>query len=288
MAKLHKIVSTAKKINYLRLRMTNESEYLCEQGLFRGHIPHVMGTRLDFITWGVSEAHISPLWEKVCNVTAELDSIFNRFSPQSEVWAFNNWKKDIPFRCSEKFRMLVGEALSFWNDTEGLFDITKGRMLELQVDGDILQKSDDDVRLDFGGIAKGYALRKIEMMLKDAPVESAFVNFGNSSILAVGHHPYGDCWKVSLPSPFDGKSLREYRLRDRSLSISGNTPGYSGHIIHPLSGDAVTDRRVTSVVGGNPLEAEVLSTVMMLADMGQRKRILGRFPNAEAEIIDIC
>lgn len=267
--------------------MDNESEYLSELNLFRGNIPRVMGTRMDFITLGVPEETVSPLWREVCGMAVMLDSIFNRFSPESEVSAFNNCGPEIPFRVSEEFRGLLDRALSFWYDTEGLFDITKGKMLGLQVEGDIIQKSENDVRLDFGGIAKGYVLERIKDKLGQAGVESAFVNFGNSSILTLGHHPYGDCWKVSLPSPFDGKPLREYSLRDTSLSTSGNTPGYSGHIIHPMSGKAFTGRRVAAVVGKDPLEAEILSTVMMIADEGQRKRILRRYPDIEAEIIDI-
>lgn len=267
--------------------MDNESEYLSELGLFRGNIPRVMGTRMDFITLGASEKKVSPLWREICEMTIMLDSIFNRFSPGSEVSAFNNCEKGVPFRVSEEFRDLLDKALSFWYDTEGLFDITKGKMLGLQVDGDIILKTEDDVRLDFGGIAKGYVLGRIKNELSPSGVESAFVNFGNSSILALGHHPYGDCWKVSLPSPFDGKPLREYNLRDTSLSTSGNTPGYSGHIIHPMSGKPFTGRRMAAVVGKNPLEAEILSTVMMIADEGQRKRILKRYPEIKAEIIDI-
>lgn len=280
-------MSTAKKNDYLRFRMDNGSEYLQELGLFRGYIPRVMGTRMDFITLGAAEEVAAPLWEEVCGMTVRLDSVFNRFSPESEVWAFNNYGKGIPFECSDEFRRLLDRAVSFWYDTEGLFDITKGKMLELQVDGNILMKSGDEVGLDFGGIAKGYVLARIMRMLQSAGVGSAFVNFGNSSILALGHHPYGDCWKVGLPSPFGGDQLREYNLRDVSLSTSGNTPGYSGHIVHPGSGKPVTDRRVAAVRGADPLVAEILSTVMMIADEGQRKRILRRYPDVEAEIIDI-
>lgn len=267
--------------------MENDSEYLNELGLFRGSIPRVMGTRMDFLVLGVSEKLAAVLWDDVREMAVRLDAVFNRFSPGSEVWAFNNSEKDLPFRGSGEFCRLMDKAVSFWYETEGLFDITKGRMLDLRFDGDVLQKTEDEVGLDFGGIAKGYVLGKIKDMLQSSGVESAFVNFGNSSILALGHHPYGDCWKVSLPSPFGGEQLREYSLRDSSLSTSGNTPGYSGHIIHPLSGKPVTDRRVASVVGEDPLEAEILSTVMMLADEGQRKRILRRFPDVDAEIIDI-
>lgn len=267
--------------------MEYESEYLRELSLYRGYIPRVMGTRMDFIAPGVDEESAAAVWKEVGDLAFRLDATFNRFSTESEVWAFNNCEKDVPFEVSDDFIDLLERAVSFWYDTEGLFDITKGKMLDLQVDGKTLVKRSPDVRLDFGGIAKGYVLEKTEEILRAGGLESAFVNFGNSTILALGHHPFGDCWKVSLPDPYGGKQLKEFNLRDSSLSTSGNTPGYSGHIVHPVTGMPVTERRVTAVLGKSPLVAEILSTVLMMADEGQKKRLLRRFRDVKAEIIDI-
>ena len=121
--------------------MLRESEYLCDLKLFRGYIPRVMGTKMDFITLGTPEEYVVPLWNEVCEMTEKLDAIFNRFSPESEVWAFNHCAKGVPFTCSDDFYQLLVRALSFWYDTEGLFDITKGKMLEFQTDGKLLTKS---------------------------------------------------------------------------------------------------------------------------------------------------
>ena len=65
----------------------------------------------------------------------------------------------------------------------------------------------EETSLDFGGFAKGYALKKIGVLLREAGVGSAFVDFGNSSILGIGRHPYGPCWRVSLPDPATGNAL---------------------------------------------------------------------------------
>ena len=45
--------------------------------------------------------------------------------------------------------------------------------------------------LDFGGLGKGLALDDIKRLLLEEGVQSCFVSFGESSILALGRHPTG-------------------------------------------------------------------------------------------------
>jgi thiamine biosynthesis lipoprotein len=76
-------------------------------------------------------------------------------------------------------------------------------------------------------------------------------------------------------------------LRDKALSTSGNSPGYTGHVVNPKTGMAVEDKILTAVVCDDPLEAEVLSTTLMMADGGQRKKLRGRFPECEFGIYEL-
>ena len=125
----------------------------------------------------------------------------------------------------------------------------------------LLSVSYTHLTLDFGGFAKGYALKKIQEILLRGNIENAFVDFGNSSIMGIGHHPYGDCWKVSLQNPYTQQTLDEFCLTDNTLSTSGNTEQYTGHIINPLTGIYNEQKKVTSILSDNPLDAEILSTV---------------------------
>ncbi|MDE5622007.1 MAG: FAD:protein FMN transferase, partial [Alistipes sp.] len=100
-------------------------------------------------------------------------------------------------------------------------------------------------------------------------------------------HPWGACWRVSLTNPWTGASLRDFELRDRALSTSGNTPAYTGHIVDPTSGRRIDGRRMATVVAEDALDAEVLSTVLMIADAERRERILARFPQASGEIYEL-
>lgn len=262
--------------------MLSQVEYSEAQKLFHGSIPRVMGTKLDLVTVGTDRVLIEPVWEELCAYAERLDSILNRFDSQSEVARFNAMEDRRAVSMSSELSELTSLGVEYWNRTEGLFDICRGRMTALNFNEDgSVSVSDPDLKLDFGGLAKGYFMKMVDEKLRKAGVRSAFVDFGNSAILGVGRHPFGDSWIVSLPNPYSGSVVAELRVCDRAISTSGNAPGYTGHIVHPTTGKACIDRKMVTVVSANPLDAEVLSTVMMLADKGQEIRIRRSFPDAQ-------
>ena len=237
--------------------------------MFSGTALDIMGTKFEFLVVGLPERKAYTLWSDVTATLKSLDAVFNRFSPDSEVSKLNASKVDI--ETSDTFKDALNLCETYLILTKKLFDISRGGREDL----------------DFGGFAKGFALRKIALLLKAAHVKDAFVNFGNSSILAVGKHPYGDCWKVALTNPYDDEPIREFELRNCSLSTSGNTPEYSGHIINPLTHKADESRSLSTVLAKDPLDAEVLSTVLLIATEEQRREILLNFPGAAFEKFDL-
>ena len=240
------------------------TEYIADGMIFHGEIPHVMGTRLGMIVVGMDEDKVVPLWEHLHDLVFRLDRMLNRFDPESEVARLNMC--DVPAGCpmSAEMASVFLLAQEYETKTQGLFDVTW-----------------DGGKLDFGGFAKGYFLRICGNILREAGVECAFVDFGNSSILGIGHHPYGDSWKVEVMNPYTHLPVMEYSLVDKAMSTSGNTPSYSGHIRNPHTGEACSDRHLVSVVSPDPLDAEVLSTVLMIADAGQYPSLQEEFPDAQ-------
>lgn len=243
------------------------TEYIADGKIFHGEIPHVMGTRLGMIVVGMDEDKVVPLWEHLHDLVFRLDRMLNRFDPESEVARLNMC--DVPAGCpmSAEMASVFLLAQEYKTKTQGLFDVTW-----------------DGGKLDFGGFAKGYFLRICGDILREAGVECAFVDFGNSSILGIGHHPYGDSWKVEVMNPYTHLPVMEYSLVDKAMSTSGNTPSYSGHIRNPHTGEACSDRHLVSVVSPDPLDAEVLSTVLMIADAGQYPSLQEEFPDAQWNI----
>lgn len=243
--------------------MKGSFEYIEEGQIFHGHIPRVMGTRLEVLTVGMSQEIMTRLWDKVSSKALALDAMLNRFEPSSEVSILNHSDNPLELEMSEELSEMVHLADVYYDKTLGLFDIVDG-----------------EGKIDFGGFAKGYFLKKCEEMLRAKGVSCAFVDFGSSSILGIGTHPYGDSWKVGVMDPFTRMKVREISLVDRSMSTSGNSPSYSGHIRDPRTGESCQGKKLVTVLSDDPLDAEVLSTVLMIANDDERNEIMENFPKS--------
>ena len=121
-------------------------------------------------------------------------------------------------------------------------------------------------------------------ILEKNGVEKALVNFGNSSVLAVGSHPLGDYWPVGVDNPFTKEHMADLKLRDTSLSVSGNMPTHPRHIVNPLTGKFVEAKKMVSVVAKDPVVAEVLTTAFMVADEERIPIIASRFDIVEKQV----
>ncbi len=247
-----------------------------------------MGTRLEMILVGLPRTGAWPLWERIRRDAAAMEAVFDRFDPSSEVALVNaSGDPDGGVELGGILADAVTEAMEYWKRTGCLFDITRGagECLSLREGNRLLLRGAD---LDFGGFAKGYLLRRIRDLLREEGVGNAFVDFGSSAILALGSHPHGDCWSVDVSDPFHaGEVLARVELRDRALSTSGNLPGYAGHIIHPRTGVPCRERKVVTVVAEDPLDAEVLSTALMVASPAEETLLRDHFPDADMQIHEI-
>lgn len=132
--------------------------------------------------------------------------------------------------------------------------------------------ANEDVEIDLGGFGKGYALEKVSTILQKLSVESAFISFGESSVLTLGEHPKGDHWKVGLKNYYKpSESLHTFHINNGSVSTSSNfyvndkgTLKNHRHVINPFTGYPVEDIMTVSVSGGSAAVAEILSTAFLV------------------------
>jgi thiamine biosynthesis lipoprotein len=104
----------------------------------------------------------------------------------------------------------------------------------------------------------------------------------------VGTHPHGSAWQIGVTNPFDPKqTLKVYALCDNSLSTSGNTSMHPQHIINPHSGIYTPERKIVSVVSENCVDAEALTTALMVADDVSAEKIKRLFPDAKSDQFDV-
>jgi thiamine biosynthesis lipoprotein len=121
-----------------------------------------------------------------------------------------------------------------------------------------------------GAIAKGYAVDRIALAFRREGVRSALINFGQSSLYAIGHPPGGSAWSVLLRGHTRGKLAGRLALRDCALSVSAthrmDLSGREGgaHVIDPRTGRPIRRRALAVVAGPSAETAEALSTALLV------------------------
>ncbi|MDR0575919.1 MAG: FAD:protein FMN transferase [Tannerella sp.] len=231
-------------------------------GLYHVSLPLLMGTRLDVLLFGDDRRRLEIVWDGTETELRRLEQMLNRFDPESEVAKVNSDAQFSSVRLSDELWDILLDCRKYYELTDGCFDITLsdfGQVVMMEESHSVLFDK-YGMTLDFGGYAKGYALKCVRKRFKEAGIKRALVNFGNSSILAMGAHPFGDSWSIGIEDPSDGTALTAISLSDASMSVSGNTPFNKRHIINPETSEFVAGDRMVAVVSDDPVDAEALTT----------------------------
>ncbi|HYW94650.1 MAG TPA: FAD:protein FMN transferase, partial [Bacteroidales bacterium] len=258
----------------------------------------------DILLPGVDDELADSLFLNIRNELERLESILSIYKDDSIFSSLNKKAASMPYNVDQEVFSLMSRMLKYNTLTLGYFDITLGTGLEqdasfpghpaanrgILLDHETMSVSfsSSDVRIDSGAFGKGLALNSIKKILLQSKVSNAFISFGESSVLALGHHPYGDCWKVGIKDVFrPDTNVFVFDVNDGSVSTSGNSPNnelrYSdGHIVNPRGGETVKGYQLMSVAGPDPLDAEVLSTALILAEKSEQTTILGNFSGYRA------
>ena len=143
----------------------------------------------------------------------------------------------------------------------------------VQIDGEEVT-----MRLDLGGISKGYAVDKIEELFESYDYDYGMFSYGASSILVRGNIREGN-YRIGLINPrsFKRDSFIEIPARNKKLSTSGDNEQFyriNGvrycHIIDPATGKPVQQGIMSAtIIGGSAAEDDALTTAIMC--MGKEK-----------------
>lgn len=248
--------------------------------MFHGSLTEVMGTRLDVVIIERNKSKVQKVWRQITSEIQRLDRMLNRFYTLSELSRINREASCKPICVTEDMWDILHSCKKYYIQTCGLFDITLKDFSKISFSEENRSISflNPALSLDLGGYAKGYALEKVKKILLDSNLENCFIDFGNSALLGIGSHPYGNSWKVSVENPYNlGEILAEISLKNTALSVSGNTPIYSGHILRPNSRKYVQDHKLVCITTESPLDAEVLSTTFVIASANEKKQLMKRF-----------
>ncbi len=117
--------------------------------------------------------------------------------------------------------------------------------------------------LDFGSIAKGYAVDQIYELLEEQGVDHKLVD-GGGDLRASEHLPKETRWLVRLGSRQDS-----ILLSDQSIATSGDTfkhlkqgENRYAHIIDPLTAQGVKNMHLTTVIANSCMMADALASAI--------------------------
>jgi thiamine biosynthesis lipoprotein len=131
---------------------------------------------------------------------------------------------------------------------------------------------DPGTRLDFGGIAKGYAVDLAMGALRQAGAGSGLVDLGGSSLGV-----FGTPTTVAVRDPEDPRAppWATFELHDGALASSGGDQR-PGHILDPRTGLPARGVLATTVVAGSAMEADALSTAVFVLGAEDGLALLAR------------
>jgi len=250
-----------------------------------------MYTRVDLIF--CTEAERKDLKDIAQNISDQIDSIesmANRFNEGSELSTLNAGAYENEMSVSEELFGILADCQSYHQQSSGYFDITVNSLngykdgvaaVQLNPEKQTVRFLHPDVQLDLSGYIKGYALRTVKQLLEKENITDALVSMGNSSVLALGNHPFGKGWKVSRP---ETDTRTTCVLFNECLTTSGNQAQTKWPVLNPLSGKAVEEKSPVSVITDDPAVGEVLSTALYVADNEQKAILLKIFNAKELKI----
>ena len=149
------------------------------------------------------------------------------------------------------------------------------------------------MRLDLGGIAKGYAVDRAFEMLTTAGNARVLVDGGGD--LRVGDPPPGrDGWTIAVADSgsVGARQARLVHVSNTALAQSGATYRYVerdgvrySHIVDPRTGYGMSDDRIVTVQAPTCMEADALASALSVAPVGLHDEILDRHAGARAWVV---
>ena len=271
----------------------------------------------------ITYRHGGELDDSIKTVLRRVDNSLSPFNPQSTITAVN---ENTDLRADGMLAEVLTLAAEVSRETDGAFDVTVAPLVNLwgfgfknmdavteekidslrqyvgigkvRLQGGRIVKSDPNVMLDCGAIAKGYGVDAVGRMLERQGVGSYMVEIGGEVRLR-GCNPRGKMWNIGITKPEDDSlNVRSdieqvLQLTDLSMATSGNYRNFYvknhkkyAHTIDPRTGYPVQHSILSStVLAADCAVADAYATSFMVLGLDSAKRVLERHPELMAFFI---
>ncbi|MGA9026172.1 MAG: FAD:protein FMN transferase [Steroidobacteraceae bacterium] len=280
----------------------------------------IMGTRITVELWSEDRAKADEAIDAVLKEMNHIDESMSTYKPSSEVSQVNARAADGPMRISKELFDLLSTAQQYSQITDGAFDITYAsvgymydfrnhvrpneaqiakalpavnyRHVLLDAKKQTVRFSQRGVRIDLGGIAKGYSVDRGIEVLKSYGFTRAYVAAGGDSRI-IGDR-FGKPWIVGIRDPRkeEGQVITRIPLVDAAISTSGDYERYFEedgvryhHIIDPKTGHSASKVRSATVIGPYATRTDGLSKTAFVLGPEKAMEIYNRLDDIDAIIV---
>ena len=257
-----------------------------------------------------------------------VETLMSAHSDSSEISRINRNGYKAPVRVSKPTFEVLQKSLKFSQKTSGAFDITVGPLedlfrsakkkgvapskeqiakaklkvgfqkLKLNERDRTVKFAVDGMKLDLGGIAKGYAIDKAIEALQKGGAVGGMVDVGGD-IRCFGTPRSKSNWLIGLQDPAEikegidtGQPLLVLKLTDTAVATSGDYRRFFlikdkkySHIIDTKSGYSSDKLKSVTVISQNATDADALATAVSVMGAEEGLALIETIPQTEAILI---
>ncbi len=202
-------------------------------------------------------------------------------APLVDLWGFYDGDRESSGEQEES-----GDALPSPGEIEEVLQLVDYSRVELDEENKKVYLPKPEMKIDLGGIAKGYIVDEAANLLEDYGIEHAMVR-GGGDIRLVGDKK-GEPWVVGIRDPEAGGHLALLYLSDAGIDTSGDYERYIEvegeryhHILDPETGYPAEELVSVTAVAPDTLRADVISTVIFVTGPEKGEELLEDFPEVE-------
>jgi FAD:protein FMN transferase len=280
----------------------------------------IMGTRITVELWSDDRPKAEEAIDALLDEMRHIDESMSTYKPTSEVSQVNAKAADGPMKISKELFDLLVKAKEYSVITDGAFDITYAsvgymynfpkhiRPTEEQISkalpavnykhvlldpkNQTVQFTQKGVRIDLGGIAKGYSVDCGIDVLKAHGITRAYVSAGGDSRI-IGDR-FGKPWVVGIRDPRkgEGEVIKRVPLIDAAISTSGDYERFFDedgvryhHIIDPHTGHSASKVRSATIIGPYATRTDGLSKTAFVLGPDKAMEIYNRIDDIDAIIV---
>ena len=279
----------------------------------------IMGTRIYVEIWSDDEAKGASAIDAVMDEMRHIDDSMSTYKDSSEVSKVNALAATQAVPISPELFQLLTTALEYSRITEGAFDITYAsvgfmydfrrhqrpteeqiksalpainyRHVILDASAQSVHFSQPGVRIDLGGIAKGYAVDCGINILRKLGYTHALVNAGGDSRV-IGDR-FGRPWIVGIRHPDNPDEIvTRIPLVDSAFSTSGDYERYFDengvryhHIIDPHTGHSASKVRSATILAPTATQTDGLSKTAFVLGPEEAMKIYDQLPDVDAVLV---